>query len=130
MKMGKSTKSICLIPALALLSGQMALCQETPSLPRLPRQEPLTESPAPEKEAADTTAVVRPPAVPTDTLRVVPQAASADSAAPGAKRGKSKMAFKTGRIVLDKNGKIFLAATAMLMGTVYLSYRYFRKGVN
>lgn len=126
---GKPTKAVCSLTALALLFGQTALCQEPPSLPRLPRQEQTAESPSPEKAAADTTVILQPTTVSTDSVRAAPQLTVSDSTTQSAKPIKKMTAFKMGKIVLDKNGKIFLAATAGLLAVVYLTYKVFQRGV-
>lgn len=129
--MRKTLRPLSIILALAMLCGQAAFCQEAPSLPRLPRQEQAPEQPAPETMPADTaSAQEAPPAAsPADTLRPVPLPVAADSSAAPKKRPKKLGSLKLEKIKLDRNGKVFLAATAVLMGAVYLTYRYFRKDV-
>ena len=127
--MRKISRLLSITLALAMLCGEMALCQEPPSLPRLPRQEPVPESKAPEPEAADTTTVIRPQSSPEGTEQAGPQAAAADSSAPPAKPARKKLSFKPGKIVFDRNGKIYLAATAGLLAGIYIAYRVFQRGV-
>jgi hypothetical protein len=129
--MRRTLRPLSIILSLFLLCGQAALCQEAPSLPRLPRQEQVPGQSAQETAPADSAFAQEPPpaASPADTLRPVPLPMAADSAAAPKKPLKKLGSFKLEKIRLDRNGKVFLAATAVLMGLVYLSYQFFRKDV-
>ncbi len=100
-------------------------------MPRPSRQEQAPGQTALESVPADTASVQEPtPAAPAaDTLRPTPLLMTVDSTASPKKPLKKPGGFKPLKIRLDRNGKIFLAATAVLMGAVYLSYQYFRKDV-
>ncbi|GEM_PF-5273330 len=118
-------KPISLILALAMLWGEVAVGQ-------------ATEAGAPEEAAPDTAAVQTAPAAAADSsvLRS-PPALTADTvkagehgAKPDSSRAKPSPVFgtwKPGQIKLDRNGRIFLAISAALLGGVYLTYLYFTK---
>jgi hypothetical protein len=119
-------KPVSIVLALAMLASGPALCQEPPSEPRLPVQEPVRSAePAP----ADTSVSHETSAAATDTLKAPAQPASSDTASPGRKPARKPYAFKPGKLKLDRNGKIFMAATAGLFAGVYLVYRFFWRDV-